>query len=125
MKIAFLNLLVIFTLAFSVIACSTVKTAGKVMAVPVKGVYYAGKYTGKAAIWTGKRFVKTGETVVNVTNAALDTTSKTLVVVSQIISISGRIVTVTSRIKRSELEATIAAARISKEVVSIMIDVVT
>lgn len=117
------NWLFTFALAFNVAGCGAAKTAGKVIAAPVKGVYQVGKYTGKAAVWTGKGFVKTGETAVNVTNAALDTTSRVLLVTSQVINVSGQIVTVSSQISRAELEATLAAARESKDIVSILIDV--
>ncbi len=103
--------------------CTVAKTAGKVAALPVKGVYQAGKYTGKAVIWTGKGFVKTGETAINVTNAALDTTSRLLLVTSQVISVSGQIVTVSETISRAELEATLEAARKSTDIISVLVDV--
>lgn len=103
--------------------CAAAKTAGKVATLPVKGVYQAGKYTGKAVIWTGKGFVKTGATAVNVTNAALDTTSRLLTVTSQVIDVSGQIVTVSEQISRAELDATLAAARQSSDVISVLVDV--
>ncbi len=105
--------------------CTAAKTVGKVATLPVKGVYQAGKLTGKAVIWTGKGFVKSGETVINVTNAALDTTSRLLTVTSQVISVSGQVVTVTEQISRAELEATLEAARQSTDVISVLVDVAT
>lgn len=105
--------------------CTAAKTVGKVATLPVKGVYQAGKLTGKAVMWTGKGFVKSGETVINVTNAALDTTSRLLNVTSQVISVSGQVVTVTEQISRAELEATLEAARQSTDVISVLVDVAT
>ena len=104
-------------------ACTAAKTAGKVATLPLKGVYHAGKLTGKAVIWTGKGFVKSGETVINITNAALDTTSRLLTVTSQVISVSGQIVTVTEQISRAELEVALEAARQSTDVISVLVDV--
>jgi len=124
MKTQLKHLFVLLLLAGFLLSCSAAKTAGKVIAAPVKGVYHAGKYTGKAVMWTGERFVKTGETMVNVTNAALDTTSRVLVVTSQVISVSGQIVTVTEQISRAQLDATLEAARQSKDIISVFIDIV-
>jgi len=124
MKTLHFKILAFAFLAHNLVACGMAKTAGKVAIAPVKGVYHAGRYTGKAVMWTGKGFVKTGETMVNVTNAALDTTSRALLVTSQLINVSGQIVTVSSQISRAELEATLKAARESKDIISILVDVV-
>lgn len=105
--------------------CTAAKTVGKIATLPVKGVYQAGKFTGKAVVWTGKGFVKTGETAINVTNAALDTTSRLLTVTSQVISVSGQVINVTQQISRMELETTLDTARQSSDVISVMVDVAT
>jgi len=123
MKTSPSKLLFVSLLASNLSACGMAKTAGKVAIAPVKGVYHAGRYTGKAAMWTGKGFVKTGETMVNVTNAALDTTSRVLLVTSQVINMAGQIVTMSEKISHAELEATLAAARESKDIISILVDV--
>ncbi len=124
--------------------CAVAKATGKVAALPVKGVYYTGKYTakgiagtakfagesvigtgklaGKTIYYTGKGAYRTGETVVNVTNGALDTTSKVLLVTTQAVDLGGKVVTLSKEIKASELEATIGAAEASSNILEIFID---
>lgn len=117
--------------------CIVAKTTGKAVTLPVKGVYYTGKYAAKGVIGTakiagdtvigtgkvaGKGVYKTGETVVNVTNGALDTSSKVLRVTTQVVDLSGKVVTLTKEIPASELDATIAAAKSSANVIEIFID---
>ncbi|WP_017931832.1 hypothetical protein [Robiginitomaculum antarcticum] len=114
--------------------CGVAKATGKVAALPVKGVYYTGKYAGKGVIgtsklagkgvyYTGKGIYETGKTTVRVTNAVLETTANVLIVTTLVVDVSGKLVTLSKLISRAEMEAHIAAAKASGRVISILIDV--
>ena len=129
------TLMIAALIAPSLASCAVAKATGKVAALPVKGVYYTGKYAGKGAIgtakiagkgiyYTGKGLVETGKTTVRITNAALDTTSKVLRVTTQVVDLSGKVVTLTKLIQRAEMQSQIAAAKASGRVISIVIDAV-
>ncbi len=129
------TLIIASLIAPAVTGCAVAKATGKVAALPVKGVYYTGKYAGKGAIgtakiagkgvyYTGKGIIETGKTTVRITNAALDTTSKILTVTTQVVDLSGKIVTLTKVISRAEMEGHIAAAKASGRVVSIVVDAI-
>ena len=132
-NLAFTGLAALF-ISSSLSGCAVAKATGKIAALPVKGVYNTAKYAGKGAIgttnlaaksimWTGKGFVKTGETIVHVTNGALTTTANVLTVTSQVIDVSGKIITVSTDIPAYQLKSTIAAAKASAQVISILVDI--
>lgn len=128
------KIIILAMIAPSLTGCMVAKATGKVAALPVKGIYYTGKYAGKGAIgttkiagkgvyYTGKGIYETGKTTVRITNAVLETTANVLVVTTHVIDLSGKVVTMSKLISRAEMETYIAAAKASGRVISIMVDV--
>ncbi len=128
--------------------CSTVaKTTGKAVALPFKGAYHGTKAVGKGAYYgtkavgkgvygttkfVGKSVIATGKGVyyvgmvpVKITDKALDTTAKVLSVTTQAVDLTGKVVVTTRHIQAARLDAELAGLRSAKNVMGVIVDVVS
>ena len=107
-------------------SCSTVKKTASVAALPVKAVWHTGKgvyLTGKGIYKVGEGVYQIGKVPVKITQAAMRTTSDVLLLTTRVMTTAGTIAETTRKIKRAELEAELAAVRVIKNLVEVIIDV--
>ena len=90
-----------------------------------KGVYETGKFAGKSAMGIGKGIYYIGTVPVKITDKALDTTAKVLTVTTQALDVSGKVMTTARTIQATELEAELAAIKGAKNILNVVVDVIS